>query len=195
MNSYTIIEDIFEDDEMRIPTTTNQYSPPQPFLRQTHTPADMKEIRGHQERERGQIGERESVEYGNQINNIQDDELLDLRTQDSNQQCYQQQRDQREERQHERQRNERQRNESQRNYYQDEVIQRDTNKNNKNTTNISTSNRNDINNPSHIQCKDIFDHVDSCPMCTSYFKKDIKFYWLIIAILIGVIFMTIRNKK
>jgi hypothetical protein len=215
MNSYTIIEDIFEDDQMRIPTTTNQSVSPQPFIRKTHTPSDMREIRGHQERERGEIREREIIGNSNNINNINNtqEELLDLRSQDSNQQCYQQQQYQREQRQyrqgnkqeiqlnedgyhHQRSENEdgyhHQRSENEDGYHHQRSEKGLVTKQNSSSNIKSAINKTIL---PQIQCKDIFDHVDSCHMCTSYFKKDVNFYWLIIAILLSIILLLSRNKK
>ena len=45
----------------------------------------------------------------------------------------------------------------------------------------------------HISCKDAFIHIENCPICSNYFKKDVKFYWLIIAILIVVIIVMTRK--
>lgn len=45
----------------------------------------------------------------------------------------------------------------------------------------------------NISCRDIFSHVEVCPICSSYFKKDVKFYWLIIIILVVVILLLTRN--
>ena len=47
----------------------------------------------------------------------------------------------------------------------------------------------------HLQCRDVFTHVENCPICSSYFKKDVKFYWLIIAILVVVILLLTRTGK
>ena len=45
----------------------------------------------------------------------------------------------------------------------------------------------------NLPCRDVFTHVENCPICSSYFKKDIKFYWLIIAILIVIILLLTRK--
>jgi hypothetical protein len=47
----------------------------------------------------------------------------------------------------------------------------------------------------NLLCRDVFTHVQNCPVCSSYFNKDIKFYWLIIAILVIVILILTRNGK
>jgi hypothetical protein len=45
-----------------------------------------------------------------------------------------------------------------------------------------------------LQCIDVFRHVETCPVCSSYFKKDIRFCWIIIAILIiALIFMVMKK--
>ena len=46
-----------------------------------------------------------------------------------------------------------------------------------------------------LQCRDVFTHVENCPICSSYFKRDTKFYWLIIGILVIVILLLTRNGK
>ncbi len=50
-----------------------------------------------------------------------------------------------------------------------------------------------MNGGSEVSCRDAFNHVENCPICSSYFKKDIKFYWLIIAILVIIIILLTRN--
>ena len=49
--------------------------------------------------------------------------------------------------------------------------------------------------PDMLSCRDVFLHVENCPLCKSYFKNDIKFYWLIIAILIVIIILLTRKTK
>ena len=44
-----------------------------------------------------------------------------------------------------------------------------------------------------LQCRDIFEHIENCPICNSYVKRDIKFYWLIIAILV-ILILTLTKK-
>lgn len=46
-----------------------------------------------------------------------------------------------------------------------------------------------------LACRDVFNHVENCPLCKSYFRHDAKFYWLIIAILIVIILLITRNGK
>lgn len=46
-----------------------------------------------------------------------------------------------------------------------------------------------------LACRDIFTHVENCPLCKSYFRHDAKFYWLIIGILIVIILLITRNGK
>jgi len=43
--------------------------------------------------------------------------------------------------------------------------------------------------PLSIHCIDAFSHMEDCPVCSSYMKKDIKFYWFIIIILLGIILL------
>lgn len=46
-----------------------------------------------------------------------------------------------------------------------------------------------------LPCRDVFTHVENCPLCKSYFRHDAKFYWMIIAILIVIILLITRNGK
>jgi len=46
-----------------------------------------------------------------------------------------------------------------------------------------------------LQCRDVFTHVENCPLCKSYFRHDAKFYWMIIAILIIIIMVINRGGK
>lgn len=46
-----------------------------------------------------------------------------------------------------------------------------------------------------LACRDVFTHVENCPLCKSYFRHDAKFYWLIIGILIVIILLITRNGK
>jgi hypothetical protein len=46
-----------------------------------------------------------------------------------------------------------------------------------------------------LQCRDVFTHVENCPLCKSYFRHDAKFYWMIIAILIVIILVITRGGK
>ena len=46
-----------------------------------------------------------------------------------------------------------------------------------------------------LQCRDVYMHVENCPICSNYFKKDVKFYWMIIGILILTILLLTRNGK
>lgn len=43
--------------------------------------------------------------------------------------------------------------------------------------------------PHEIHCIDAFSHMEECALCSSYFKKDIKFYWFIIFILMMIILL------
>lgn len=46
-----------------------------------------------------------------------------------------------------------------------------------------------------ISCRSVFEHVENCPICESYFRRDIKLYWFIIAVLVIIIFMLLRPNK
>lgn len=52
-----------------------------------------------------------------------------------------------------------------------------------------------MNDNDFLLCKDVFNHVENCPICNNYFKKDVKFYWLIIGILVIIILLLTRNSK
>jgi|688.fasta_scaffold2347582_1 hypothetical protein len=44
-----------------------------------------------------------------------------------------------------------------------------------------------------LNCRDVFEHIQNCPICEGYFKRD-KFYMIIIGILILII-LYLMNKK
>jgi hypothetical protein len=44
-----------------------------------------------------------------------------------------------------------------------------------------------------MQCRDVFEHIENCPICNSYVKRDTKFYWMIIAILVIIIFVITKK--
>ena len=47
-----------------------------------------------------------------------------------------------------------------------------------------------------LGCRDVFIHMENCPLCSQYYKKDIKFYWLIIIILLIVLlFVSVKKNK
>ena len=46
-----------------------------------------------------------------------------------------------------------------------------------------------------LSCRDVFGHVENCPLCKSYFRHDAKFYWLIKGVLIVIILLITRNGK
>jgi len=45
----------------------------------------------------------------------------------------------------------------------------------------------------NLSCRDVFDHIQNCPICDGYFRKD-KYYLIIIGILVLTI-LYILNKK
>lgn len=51
--------------------------------------------------------------------------------------------------------------------------------------------------PSHptVDCLSVVNHVESCPICDSYFNKDKKFYLFVMAVLVLIIFYLLRNNK
>jgi hypothetical protein len=47
---------------------------------------------------------------------------------------------------------------------------------------------------SHIQCRDVFNHVEDCPICSGFFKRD-KYYYIVIAILVLIIFYLMHKNN
>ena len=47
--------------------------------------------------------------------------------------------------------------------------------------------------PPQPNCMDFFNHLENCPLCTGHYKKD-KFYMIIIAILVFIIFYLLHKK-
>lgn len=139
MDSYTIIEDIFGDDDR------NQITAARGFVGRTHTPDDMKQ-RGKV----GRVSERPDMPSFDQ---------------------------------------------PRRNQQHIQIQQEDP------TSMISPMLNSMAQQPviypgvDILQCRDVFNHVENCPICSSYFKKDVKFYWLIIAILVVVIILITKGGK
>ena len=48
--------------------------------------------------------------------------------------------------------------------------------------------------PMIITCRDIFDHVEDCPICSGHYKRE-KFFYIIIGILVLLILYLMMNKK
>ncbi len=48
--------------------------------------------------------------------------------------------------------------------------------------------------PTILSCREVFDHVEDCPVCSGHFKKD-KFYLIIITILLLIIFYLMNKHK
>jgi len=46
---------------------------------------------------------------------------------------------------------------------------------------------------SHYSCRGVYEHMEECPMCSDYFKKETKFYWLIIGILLLIVLYLLRK--
>jgi hypothetical protein len=44
-----------------------------------------------------------------------------------------------------------------------------------------------------IQCKQVFSHIENCAICSGYLKKDVKFYWFVIFVLVMVILFLTRK--
>ncbi len=44
-----------------------------------------------------------------------------------------------------------------------------------------------------MNCRDVVNHVENCPLCNSHFKKDLKFYWFVIVILIIILAVMCRK--
>ena len=48
--------------------------------------------------------------------------------------------------------------------------------------------------PTILSCREVFDHVEDCPVCSGHFKKD-RFYLIIIIILILIIFYLMNKHR
>ena len=46
-----------------------------------------------------------------------------------------------------------------------------------------------------LRCIDVFKHIETCPICSSYFKKDIKFSWILIFILVLIIIYLMSSSQ
>lgn len=153
MDTYTIIEDIFGDE--------NQISASRGFVGKTHVPDDL---RPHNRREKvGKVAERPDIPNigGTQGSGfLSNPGVLPPGYQHQQQQGGIQ--------------------------LQDPRVQQQMMLNDRDMM---------YNHPSDLlQCRDVFQHVENCPICSSYFKKDVKFYWLIICILIIVILILTRGN-
>lgn len=49
--------------------------------------------------------------------------------------------------------------------------------------------------PHRISCRDIFDHIEHCPVCTKYYKHSNRSYIMIIIFLVLIILLLIRQQK
>lgn len=45
-----------------------------------------------------------------------------------------------------------------------------------------------------LTCRSVFMHIDTCPVCSMYLKKDVKFYWFVIIVLVCIILYLTRKK-
>ena len=48
---------------------------------------------------------------------------------------------------------------------------------------------------SHISCRNIYDHIENCPICNKYYKQSNRMYILIIIFLILIILLLLRQQK
>jgi hypothetical protein len=48
---------------------------------------------------------------------------------------------------------------------------------------------------SHINCRNIYDHIENCPICSKYYKQSNRIYILIIIFLILIILLLLRQQK
>jgi hypothetical protein len=48
---------------------------------------------------------------------------------------------------------------------------------------------------SHISCRNIYDHIENCPICSKYYKQSNRIYILIIIFLILIILLLLRQQK
>jgi len=70
--------------------------------------------------------------------------------------------------------------------------------NNMNKINNVNHNQNiPINNNTHLQisCRNIYEHIENCPICNKYYKQSNRTYVLIIIFLILIILLLIRQNK
>jgi hypothetical protein len=78
-------------------------------------------------------------------------------------------------------------------------------------SNFSDNNRNIINNTNnnikkvlpqphtqqsqlHISCRNIYEHIENCPMCNKYYKQSNRSYILVIVFLVLIILLLLRQK-
>jgi len=47
----------------------------------------------------------------------------------------------------------------------------------------------------HISCRNIYEHIENCPMCSKYYKQSNRIYILIIIFLILIILLLLRQQK
>jgi hypothetical protein len=45
-----------------------------------------------------------------------------------------------------------------------------------------------------LSCRSVVNHVDNCPICSSYFYSREKIYWAMIAILLIMVFLLMRHR-
>ena len=48
---------------------------------------------------------------------------------------------------------------------------------------------------SHITCRNIYDHIESCPFCQKYYKQSNRTYILIIVFLVLIILLLLRQSN
>lgn len=153
MDSYTIIEDVFGDEDNSGNSGRNQITAARGYVGRSHVPEDM---RTPSRQKVGRVSERPDMP-----------DVEDIRRSIGPQQ-------------------------NQNIQFQDQI-----DPSHMNLSQTGMMNQGPVLYPGvdTLQCRDVFTHVENCPICSSYFKKDVKFYWLIIGILIIVILILTRNGK
>ena len=53
----------------------------------------------------------------------------------------------------------------------------------------------DIGRVSHLSCRNIYDHIESCPFCQKYYKQSNRTYILIIVFLVLIILILLRQNS
>jgi hypothetical protein len=52
-----------------------------------------------------------------------------------------------------------------------------------------------IQNFNKMNCRDIYNHIDNCPICSKYYKQSNRTYIIIIIFLVLIILLLIRQKN
>jgi hypothetical protein len=60
---------------------------------------------------------------------------------------------------------------------------------------IPTISVNNMGQPSHISCRNIYEHIENCPICTKYYKQSNRTYIMIIIFLLLIILLLMRQNN